>query len=203
MSPIGMLLQNLTVQTSRNLLTVTPNIFTAILYRFVLVTTLSFTSNSSFPSSVFIHWCHISSQPSICFIKCEEGGGKVCKKQGDCMFVQCLAQLPSHGSGLHRLTLFQQWIIMTLQSMLPALFWMDTLIHSIFIEWQSFSTRILAIDYFCQWYFQRNEERKCTVYFSLRWSFWCSICNGNEHITYSCVQIRKMTNINNPCSIHL
>lgn len=151
----------------------------------------------------FFSFFSISSQLwyIFCSINCEQGAGEVCKKQDDYIFVQCLAQLPSHGSGLHRLTLFQQWIIMTLQNTLHALFQMDTI--NSFNEMQSFRTRILAIDYFCQWYFQRNEEMKCTVYFSLQWSFCCSICNGNEHITYSCVQIRKMTNINIPCSIHL
>lgn len=141
MGPTGMLLQNLSAQMDRNLLIVFLNIFTAILYTFVPATTLSSVSNSSFPSSLFIILpdvavvrSHISSLPSFCFIRCKGGGGEVCKTQGDYVFVQRFAQLPGHGSGLRRLTLFQQWIIMTLRSMLPALFWRDTIKSSNF-QW--------------------------------------------------------------------
>lgn len=151
---------------------------------------------------------HVSSLPSFCYIKCEESGGKVSQKQSDHVFVQSFARLCCAVPGTVVLLWFRapwansvtEGIAVTLWRMMPALFWMDTIIRSIAL--QSFSTRILAIDYFSQ-YFQRNEVMKCTVCFSLQWSFWCSICNGNERITYSCVQIRKMTNINNPCSIHL
>jgi len=100
MAPTGMQLQNLTAWVDRKLLILPLNIFTAILYMFVLVTALSFISNGSYPSPVFtpdaaVVRSGISSLPSFCFIKCEEGGGEVCWRQGDCVCtVPCtIAQL--------------------------------------------------------------------------------------------------------------
>lgn len=140
MAPTGMLLHNLTAEMDRNLIVTQtiPLTFYSGLFlwqAYPLPQIVLFPLQYFLPNVAMIR-SHISSLPSFCFIKCEQGGGEVCRKQEDYMFVQCLAQLPSHGSGLHRLTLFQQWIIMTLQNTLHALFQMDT-INSFNFHWDA------------------------------------------------------------------